>query len=99
MPQTYSLFIFVWVTFSAFTCSVRGQACYAASECASQSVINSVSDGSSDIECYGYKSCYQATVVRSTGTAQIHCDAAFSCYDAQSIERPSTTNDRDINCM
>ena len=34
---------------------------------------DTTTDGSSNIECYGFQSCMQAQLIQSTGTANIHC--------------------------
>ena len=92
--------LFLVVSFAWWYDRVYGQStyeCHNASECALAAISDSTTTGS-NIECYGYHSCTQATTILSTANAHIFCYGGYSCVEAESIEHTGTSYTRDICC-
>ena len=86
--------LFVW-----WYDGVYGQSsyrCHDAYECQLDTISDSSSSGS-NIECYGYYSCTQATRITSSGNAYIYCYGGYSCAEAGSIEHTGSS-ERHILC-
>ena len=91
--------LFLVVLF-AWWYGVYGQStyeCHDAYECAFDTISDSTTSGS-NIECYGYHSCTQATTIVSTAGAYIYCYGGYSCAEAGSIEHTGTTYSSHIYC-
>ena len=50
--------------------------------------VSAPDSGSSNVECFGYRSCKNAPVIQSlnSNSSQIRCDGSYSCYGATMIE-------------
>lgn len=60
--------------------------CYNSQSCVSQSIMV---NGSSIIECYGYRSCERALHLENIGSGNIRCYGVYSCYNATLIKQTS----------
>ena len=92
--------LFLVVSFVWWYDGVYGQStyeCHDAYECALGTISDSTTSGS-NIECYGYHSCAQATTILSTAGAHILCYGGYSCAEAGSIEHTGTSYNRHIYC-
>ena len=50
------------------------------------------------IECLGYFSCYNATLIDLTGAGNIYCDGSYSCYKSNKIFRDESSVSGRIEC-
>lgn len=60
----------------------RATTCSSSYSCALQSLM---SNDSSNIQCYGYRSCEKALTIESTSSGYIECDGSYSCFNASII--------------
>ena len=71
--------------------------CHDAYSCALTS-ISDTTTADSNVECYGYHSCAQATKIESTANAYIYCYGGYSCVGATLIQYIGTTDFKNIYC-
>ena len=80
--------------FDGVRVQVSAYECHDSYSCA----LTAISTTSSNIECYGYHSCAQATKIESTANAHIYCYGGYSCAQATLIQYTGTINTRHIYC-
>ena len=87
------LFFTIYILISKKAGNAQTQ-CHLEEEC----IFATLSSSTDDIECYGYRSCEQASSITSTNGAYIWCDGAYSCYKALIIQTTSTSDVATLNC-
>ena len=65
--------------------------CHNVDQCALQSISDTTTRCDSNVECFGYFSCWQATKIESTVTASIYCYGAYSCYQSTLIQHTGSS--------
>ena len=72
--------------------------CHDAYSCA-LTTMSDTTTSESNIECYGYQSCTQATKIESTLNAAIYCYGGYSCSNATLIQHINEIYFNHIYCL
>ena len=70
------------------TLTTSQHACHEESSC----LADSISTSTADVQCYGYLSCSEASILTSDPFADVDCDGSYSCYKATQLTM------WDLNC-